>query len=106
MEFYEKALGLKEARRIESEDGSYCIVFLEGEGGDFKLELTWLRDWEEPYNMGDNEQHLCVRVANDYAQTREFHREMGCLCYENKDMGLYFIADPDGYWVEVLPQKD
>jgi lactoylglutathione lyase len=30
---------------------------------------------------------------------------MGCICYENKDMGIYFIIDPDGYWIEILPNK-
>jgi lactoylglutathione lyase len=30
---------------------------------------------------------------------------MGCVCYENKAMGLYFIEDPDGYWIEILPEK-
>ena len=33
------------------------------------------------------------------------HKEMGCICYENTEMGLYFIADPDGYWSEILRQK-
>ena len=28
---------------------------------------------------------------------------MGCICYENLGMGVYFINDPDGYWIEVLP---
>ncbi|MBE6823573.1 MAG: lactoylglutathione lyase, partial [Ruminococcaceae bacterium] len=27
---------------------------------------------------------------------------MGCICYENHDMDLYFISDPDGYWLEIL----
>ncbi|MCL2674873.1 MAG: VOC family protein [Defluviitaleaceae bacterium] len=103
--FYEEALGLREVRRKEAEDGSFILVFLgDGETG-FVLELTWLRDWEKPYNLGDNEKHLCVRVADDYAQVREFHREKGWICYENEKMGLYFIADPDGYWVEILPEK-
>lgn len=30
---------------------------------------------------------------------------MGCICFENKDMGIYFIADPDNYWIEILPSK-
>jgi len=103
--FYEEALGLREVRRKEAEDGSFILVFLGDGTTDFVLELTWLRDWENPYNLGDNEKHLCVRVAGDYAQVREFHRERGWICYENEKMGLYFIADPDGYWIEILPEK-
>ena len=29
---------------------------------------------------------------------------MGCIVFENHAMGLYFIADPDGQWIEILPQ--
>ena len=103
LDFYEKALGLTEVRRKEAVDGSFVLVYIgDGETG-FTLELTWLRDWDRPYNMGDNEQHLCVRVAGDYDEARAYHKEMGCVCYENEKMGLYFIIDPDGYWIEILP---
>ena len=103
IDFYEKALGLKEVRRKESSDGSFVLVFIGDNTTGFSLELTWLRDWDRPYKMGDNEQHLCLRVENDYDKTRDFHKEMGCVCYENEKMGLYFINDPDGYWIEILP---
>lgn len=102
LDFYEKALGLKEVRRKESSDGSFILVFIGDNTTGFTLELTWLRDWDRPYNLGDNEQHLCVRVENDYDQTRAYHKEMGWVCYENEKMGLYFINDPDGYWIEIL----
>ncbi len=103
--FYEKALGLKEVRRKEAGDGSFILVYLgDGQTG-FTLELTWLRDRTEPYDLGEAEAHLCMRVSGDYGAIREFHREMGCICYENTDMGLYFINDPDGYWIEILPEK-
>lgn len=101
--FYEKALGLKEARRKEADDGSFILVYLtDGQTG-FSLELTWLRDRTEAYDLGECEFHLCMRVADDYEEVRNFHREMGCICFENMDMGLYFIEDPDGYWIEILP---
>lgn len=102
--FYGKALGLRELSRKEAADGSFVLVFLGDGTGSFRLELTWLRDKEGAYELGDNESHLCMRVAGDYDTVRAFHREMGCICYENHDMGLYFIADPDDYWIEVLPE--
>lgn len=102
MEFYEKALGLKETRRIESEDGSFTIVYLGDGVTPHDLELTWLRDWDRPYNLGDNEFHLALRV-DDFEAAHELHKEMGCICFENEDMGIYFIADPDNYWVEIIP---
>ena len=103
--FYQKALGLKEKRRKDAGDGSFTLVYLGDESTDFTLELTWLRDRKEPYDLGDNETHLCVKVDNDYEETRSFHKEMGCVCYENHDMGLYFIEDPDGYWIEILKNR-
>jgi len=104
IEFYQKALGLKESRRINASDGSFIIVFMEDGLSDHKLELTWLRDKEGPYDLGDNEIHLAFTV-DDYDGAYAHHKEMGCICYENKDMGIYFIEDPDGYWIEIIPEK-
>ena len=100
--FYDKALGLKEKRRKVADDGSFILVFLDDGRGGFALELTWLRDWDKPYEMGDNEVHLCMKVDGDYTAIREYHRSMGCICYENMDMGLYFITDPDDHWIEIV----
>ena len=104
LEFYEKALGLVETRRVVSEDGSFILVYLGDGVTSHKLELTWLRDWDRPYNLGDNEFHLALRVE-DFEGAYNLHKEMGCICYENKDMGIYFIADPDNYRIEKLPQN-
>lgn len=103
--FYEKALGLKEHHRKEASDGSFILVYLADDQENFLLELTWLRDRQEAYELGDNESHLCFRVAGDYDAFRAYHKEMGCVCFENEAMGLYFINDPDDYWIEVLPMK-
>lgn len=102
MRFYEEALGLKEVRRKEAADGSFIIVYLANEHSDFELELTWLRDMDKPYNLGDCEFHLAFRT-DDYEAAHAKHKAMGCICYENPKMGIYFITDPDGYWLEVLP---
>lgn len=104
MEFYQQALGLREVRRKEAKDGSFIIVYMTNEESDFELELTWLRDMDRPYNLGDCEFHLAFRT-DDYEAAHKKHEEMGIICYENHDMGIYFIKDPDGYWLEVLPPK-
>lgn len=103
--FYNNALGFVESHRINSNDGSFIIVYLKDNQSDFLLELTWMRDHPQAYDLGECEFHLCVRVPGDYDAVRAFHKEMGVVCYENHDMGLYFIEDPDGYWIEILPQK-
>ena len=102
--FYEKALGLKEVRRMEAPDGSFILVYMGEEKTGFLLELTGLRDRKEPYDLGEGEFHLCMRVPGDYDAVRAYHKQMDCVCYENTDMGLYFISDPDGYWIEILPE--
>ncbi len=105
LSFYREALNLTEARREEAADGSYILVFLSDGTSKHQLELTWLRNWEKGvYNLGDNEFHLAFET-DDLAAARAKHRAMDCICYENKQMGIYFIADPDGYWLEIIPKK-
>lgn len=104
LNFYEQALGLKEVRRITPEDGSFIIVYLSDGSSVHQLELTWLRDWDRLYNLGDNEFHLAFRTT-DFQAAYRLHEEMGCICYENPKMGIYFISDPDGYWLEVIPER-
>ena len=102
--FYHEALGLTPCREINAEDGSFRIVYLSDGSSAHLLELTWMRDRTEPYNLGDNEIHLAFRV-DDFDAALQKHKDMGCVCYENPAMGIYFIVDPDGYWLEVLPTR-
>lgn len=102
--FYKKALGLDLVRSRKADDGSFELAFLSDGVSTCQIELTWLRDREEPYELGDNETHIAF-VTDDYDAAHALHEEMGCICYENKAMGLYFIEDPDGYWIEVIPPR-
>lgn len=104
IEFYQKALGLKEVRRKEADDGSFILVYLGDGVTGHSLELTWLRDRTEPYNLGENEFHLAF-VTDEYEKAHALHKTMDCICYENPKMGIYFISDPDNYWLEVIPAK-
>lgn len=102
--FYQDAFGMREVRRIAAEDGSFVIVYLEDGNSVHQLELTWLRDRKTPYELGDNEFHLAFKV-DDYDAAHALHEKIGCICYENPEMGIYFVSDPDGYWLEVIPEK-
>jgi len=104
VKFYKDALGLVETRRFEPTDRSFILVFLGDGVTSHKLELTCLNNHPEAYNLGDNEFHLAFTV-DDYDKAFKYHKEMGCVCYENPTMGIYFIEDPDGYWVEIIPEK-
>ena len=104
LKFYNEALGLTEKRRKTAPDGSFIIVFVGNENSEFELELTWLAEHPEKYNLGDEEFHLAFQ-ASDFNAAHELHEKMGCICYENQAMGIYFIQDPDGYWLEIIPAK-
>lgn len=104
LKFYEEALDLKEDHRKVAADGSFILVYLTDGKTPHLLELTWLRDRKEAYNLGENEFHLAFWV-DDYEAAHAKHKEMGCICYENPAMGIYFITDPDNYWLEIVPKN-
>lgn len=106
LEFYRKALGLYKVGEILHPEGDFIITYLKAASGDFRLELTWLRDHSGPYELGENESHLAVRLDEDnYDEVYRFHKREGLICFENPDMGIYFINDPDDYWIEILKMK-
>ena len=104
LDFYEQALGMTEIRRMGPEDGSWVNAFIGSEGSGFQLELTWNRGRTEPYDNGGRDSHIAFTVP-DYEAAHAIHEQMGCICHENEAMGLYFIEDPDGCWLEILPEK-
>lgn len=105
LQFYKQALELEPVRTKEAEDGSFRLVYLgDAVKSNFELELTWLRDRNEPYDLGDEEFHLAF-VVSDFEAAHAKHKAMGCICFENEKMGIYFIQDPDGYWIEIIPAK-
>lgn len=101
IKFYGDALDLHEVRRKTTDD--FIIVYLSNDSSDFELELTWLKEHPQPYDLGECEFHLAFK-ADDFDSAHKKHEEMGCICFENPEMGIYFIEDPDGYWLEILPQ--
>ena len=101
--FYKEALGLEPVRWNRKED--FTIVYLGDGTTGFQLELTWLRDREEPYDLGECEYHLAL-TTEDMEASRRQHEAMGCVCFVNDAMGIYFIEDPDGYWIEIIPPRD
>lgn len=104
LSFYEKALGLEEDHRIVEEDAGFTIVYLKDTQGNFFLELTCLKQHPQPYDLGEEEFHLAL-TTDDYEASLKKHKEMDCVCMINDKMGIYFIQDPDGYWIEIIPNK-
>jgi lactoylglutathione lyase len=102
IKFYEQALGLTIIKRKQRDN--FELVFMGNDLSTHQLELTCLADHPQPYDLGENEFHLAFRV-DDYEAAHALHASMNCICYENTAMGLYFINDPDGYWLEILPTR-
>jgi len=102
--FYERALGFRVVREAKAPDGSFRIAWMEDGETSHQLELTWLQDHPQAYDLGENEFHLAV-YAEDYEKAHALHSELGIICYENPAMGIYFIHDPDDYWTEILPPR-
>lgn len=100
--FYKEALHMEVVKEKEANDGSFKLVYLNDGVSDFQIELTWLKDHPQAYMLGENESHICFQVE-DYEEAYALHKEMDCICFENKAMGLYFIHDPDDYWIEIVP---
>lgn len=103
LHYYREALNLTPVKEVTAPDGSFKLVYL-GDGiSDFTLELTYLAARTEPYNLGECEFHLAF-VTDQFEVLHRKHQEMGIIAFENPDMGIYFITDPDGYWIEILPE--
>lgn len=102
--FYKEALGLTPVREKEASDGSFKLVYLGDGKSDFTLELTYLTDRKEPYDLGECEFHLAF-TTDEFDALYGKHKEMGVVCFENPGMGIYFISDPDGYWIEIVPER-
>ena len=99
LKFYKEALGLEPVHVNDTEN--FTLVFLGDGRTGFRLELTYMKDRTEPYDLGEQEYHLAM-TADNYDEAHALHEKMGCICFENTAMGIYFLEDPDGYWIEIV----
>ena len=105
--FYETAFGLKVADRLDFD--SFTLIYLSNPESSFELELTVNKGRTEPYNLGDGYGHLAVSVEDVEAEHTRL-TEAGLaprklVDFRNGDVSVakfFFIADPDGYQIEVL----
>lgn len=105
IEFYQKALGMKVVRVKGPADGSWINTFMANDASPVEIELTWNRvPPETPYENGGKDTHIGF-VVDDYDAFHKLHEEMGCIARENHALGIYFITDPEGNWIEILPEN-
>lgn len=105
IEFYKKNLMINVYREKIDPKGNYHIVYLTDDDKKVFIELTWIKSKVGKYNLGDNEIHLAFET-DDFDNAYKMHKENGVIIYENPEMGIYFIGDPDGYWVEIIRKKE
>ena len=106
LEFYKKAMGLEVMREIDTGSDERRILYIgTPDNPGCMLELNWYRDRTEPYDLGEGEIHMGI-VTDKYDEYHAKHKEMGVICFENEMLGVYFIEDPDGYWLEIIPARD
>ena len=97
-----RAQGQAGQRRIGPDHGWWGNVVLGQQKTDLQVVVTGNRGRTEPYDNGGRDTHLAFEV-DDMDAARALHEEMGCVCFVNERMGIYFIEDPDGCWLEILP---
>ena len=107
VDFYKTAFGLDIADRLDFD--SFTLVYLRNPEADFEVELTVNKGTTEPYDLGDGYGHLAVSVADLDAThsrlTAEGLAPRKLVDFKNGDKlvaRFFFIADPDGYQIEVL----
>lgn len=107
VEFYDTAFGLKVADRLDFPD--FTLVYLSNSESDFELELTINKGRTAPYDLGDGYGHLAVSV-DDLDATHARLAAAGLAPRKLVDFApageriarFFFVADPDGYQIEVL----
>jgi len=105
--FYDQAFGLKVADRLDFE--SFTLVYMSNDETGFELELTVNKGRTEPYDLGDGYGHLAFSVDDLDAEHKRL-TDAGLSPRKLVDFApageviarFFFIADPDGYQIEVL----
>ncbi|HPA39952.1 MAG TPA: VOC family protein [Phenylobacterium sp.] len=102
LRFYCDALGLREVRRYESQEGRFTLIFLAAPGDDdAQVELTWNWDPEE-YTTGRSFGHLAYQVDDIYAACQRLVDHGVAVLRPPRDGRMAFVRSPDGISVELL----
>jgi lactoylglutathione lyase len=105
--FYGTAFGLRVVDRIDFD--SFTLIYLSNPESGFELELTVNKGRTEPYVLGDGYGHFAVSVADVAAEhdrlTAAGLAPRKLVDFQNNGVRVakfFFIADPDGYQIEVI----
>ncbi len=108
LDFYKNTLGFEVVSNNRDANDEYWIVHMKHKSSAFQIELT-------SYPKGDyaddlkwklqGEFHLAFYV-DDFESAYKLHKEKGIIVFENLEWNLYFIADPDGNWIEIMRENE
>ena len=107
LEFFVGALGLREVRRRENDQGRFTLVFLAtGATGDAaEIELTYNWDQAEPYGVGRSFGHLAFEVDDIYATCERLEARGVAVLRPPRDGHMAFVRSPDQCSVELLQKN-
>ncbi len=110
VDFYNRAFGLDVADRLDFTD--FTLVYLNNAESSFELELTVNKGRDAPYELGDGYGHLAVSVEDLATEHARFEaagfapRKIVEFAPDGELVGrFFFVADPDGYQIEVLERS-
>lgn len=104
LKFYKDALGLRQSKVMHPSDLEATLVFLSDGESVHQLELGYVPGHPASYALGDNQFHIAFSVE-DMSQAHALHEKMGIICRDPETEPVYFIQDPDGYQIEIIPAE-
>lgn len=105
LDFYKTALGLEPVRWMHPSDMDATLAFLSDGASVHQLELGCVTGRTEPYDVGEAKYHIAF-ATHDMAAAKALHASMGCIARDPETEPVYFIRDPDGYEIEIIPAED
>lgn len=107
IKFYTENLGMKLSRRREIPQNNAEIAFLEMDGTEHALELTFWKD-KRDYTEGDQLDHIAFSVEDldsFIGKMRSKGVEIAKEPYMLGNSRIAFIKDPSGIWIELIERK-
>ncbi|GAA6179151.1 MULTISPECIES: VOC family protein [unclassified Shimia] len=101
-------LGLKEIRRIDSEEGRFSLIFLAADGNhEAPLELTYNWDGDDGLpSDGRHFGHLAYEVGDIYEMCQHLSDNGVIINRPPRDGRMAFVRSPDNISIELLQQGD
>lgn len=109
--FYTEVLGMRLLRRRDYPEGRFTLAFVGygQEADEAVLELTW--NWDvDHYELGEGYGHIALEVDDVYQATTAIRERGGRILRDAGPMNagttvIAFVADPDGYPIELLGKR-